>query len=154
MLPGLSTNLLTHLIRNQLLPSDSLLAKWSPKIPNLTVSMLRTITLGFDACQKALAQAPSNQAKAMEQELKSNFLSEPSGSQGVNLVWVILKKGYLDVEATTRSEYYESALALLGKIAQCFPDTLTALWSSELEQALRKLMLPPNEPSPLAAPVD
>lgn len=86
--------------------------------------------------------------------MKSNFLSESSEGHGTNLVQVMLEKGYLDVETSSRSEYYEGALVLLGKIAQYFPDTLAELWSPELNEALRKLMLPQNEPSLFANQVD
>ena len=116
--------------------------------------MLKTITIGFDSSQKALQQMVHSQASRIEKDLESDFLAESIEGRGINLVQVILDKGYLDVDTTNRSEYHESALTLLGKIAQCFPDTLTKLWSSNLDQALRKLMLQPIEPNILISSLD
>ena len=65
-----------------------------------------------------------------EEDWKSAFLS--LDSDGPNLIRFILAQGYLDVDTSGSPEYYENALLLLSKVAQNFPDTLTTLWSEEL----------------------
>ena len=86
--------------------------------------MLKTISIGFDSYSKALVQLPSSSiVEKWETEWKSAFLSVES--DGPNLIRFILAQGYLDVDKAGSHEYYESALLLLGKIAQNFPDTLT-----------------------------
>ena len=101
--------------------------------------MLKTISIGFDSYQKALPQMLPNAVEAWEAEWKSAFLSVDVA--GSNLAKVILDHGYLDVDSAGGPEYYESALLLLGKVAQSFPDTLTALWTYDLNQAIRKLLI-------------
>ena len=67
-----------------------------------------------------------------EEDWKSAFLS--LDSDGPNLVRFLLAQGYLDIETSGSPEYFESSLLLLIKVAQNFPDILTTLWSSELNQ--------------------
>ena len=54
-----------------------------------------------------------------------------------NLVNLILHKGFLDLNSRTCVDQHDSALQLLSKVAQTFPETLTHLWSEQLSECLR-----------------
>ena len=49
MLPGLATLLINQLLQSQLSPPNSLLSKWTSKVPSLTTAALKTISIGFDS---------------------------------------------------------------------------------------------------------
>ena len=56
-----------------------------------------------------------------EHQFTKSFLSDSDG----NIVTFILSRGYLDISNPVCSDYYESALNLLTKIASNFPHALS-----------------------------
>jgi len=99
---------------------------------------MATLRTQYSLAAHSLATAvPEPEGLAQVTELfKSTFLR---GNR--NIVELLAAKGFMDINRRECVDHYEGALQLLAKIAQTFPEAMIQLWSDQLSDCLRQLLL-------------
>lgn len=81
---------------------------------------------------------PDSEGLSKVHDLFTTTFLKPSAE--LNIVDIIMKRGFLESGRRECVDHHEAAIVLLAKIASTFPDAMTALWSDDLASRLSQLV--------------